>query len=211
VVIAPTEVPPDSPEHYANVARRLAGEIPGAYMPNQYANLGNPEAHYATTGPEVWEQTRGELDAFVAPVGTGGTISGAGRFLKEKRSLLVVGVEPVGSIYHNEKYGTEYPLHTYLVEGVGEDFLPGTYDPEVVDQIIQVSDKETFAVARRLASEEGILAGGSSGAAVAGALKLATERGDSLKKIVVILPDTGRNYLSKAYNDDWLRSKGLIG
>jgi cystathionine beta-synthase len=210
VVIAPTDVAPDSPEHYVNVARKLSGEISGAYMPNQYANPGNPEAHYATTGPEIWEQTKGELDAFVATVGTGGTISGAGRFLKEKkRSVLVVGVEPVGSIYHNEKYGTDYPLHTYLVEGIGEDFVPDTYDPHVVDQFIRVSDRETFEMTRRLASEEGILAGGSSGAAVAGALRFAKEGGSTLRKIVVILPDTGRNYLSKAFNDDWLRSKGL--
>ena len=212
VIIAPTEVSPESPDHYVNVARRLSEEIAGAYMPNQYANPGNPEAHYATTGPEIWEQTRGKLDALVSTVGTGGTISGAGRFLKEKKeSILVVGVEPVGSIYHNEKYGTDYPLHTYLVEGVGEDFIPGTYDPRVVDQIIQVSDMEAFEMARRLASEEGILAGGSSGLVLAGAVKFAQDRGRTLSEIVVILPDSGRNYLSKAFNDDWLRSKGLMG
>jgi len=210
VIIAPTGVPPDSPEHYVNVARKLSGEIAGAYMPNQYSNPGNPEAHYATTGPEIWEQTKGELDALVATVGTGGTISGAGRFLKEKGSVSIVGVEPFGSIYHNETYRTDYPLHTYPVEGIGEDFVPETYDPDVVDRFIRVSDKETFSMTRRLASEEGILAGGSSGAAVAGAVKFAKEEGRALRKIVVILPDTGRNYLSKAFNDEWLRSKGLM-
>jgi cystathionine beta-synthase len=210
VIVAPTDVPLDSPEHYVNVARRLSGEIPGAFMPNQYANPGNPEAHYATTGPEIWEQTEGRIDALVATVGTGGTISGAGRFLKEKNPLVsIVGVEPQGSIYHNEKYGTDYPLHTYRVEGIGEDFIPATYDPEIVNQIIQVSDKESFEMARRLIREEGILAGGSSGSAVAGALKFAMDQGKALSKIVVILPDTGRNYLSKAFNDDWLRSNGL--
>jgi cystathionine beta-synthase len=209
IVIAPTDVPQDSPEHYVNVARRISGEIAGAYMPNQYTNPGNPEAHYATTGPEIWEQTEGQLDALVATVGTGGTISGVGRFLKERGPVSVVGVEPVGSIYHNVKYGTDYPLHPYLVEGIGEDFVPETYDPRVVDQVIQVSDKETFDMTRRLASEEGILAGGSSGAAVAGAVKFAEGPGRSLRKIVVILPDTGRNYLSKTFNDEWLGSNGL--
>jgi len=209
VIIAPTGVPPDSPEHYMNVAKKLSGEIAGAYMPDQYSNPGNPEAHYSTTGPEIWEQTNGELDALVATVGTGGTISGAGRFLKEKGSVSIVGVEPFGSIYHNEKYGTDYPLHTYLVEGIGEDFVPETYDPDVVDKLIRVTDTESFAMTRRLAREEGILAGGSSGTAVAGAVKFAEGEGRTLRKIVVILPDTGRNYLSKAFNDEWLRSKGL--
>ncbi len=210
VVVAPTDVPPDSQEHYVNVARRLSREIPGSYMPNQYTNPGNPQAHYETTGPEIWQQTDGELDALVAAVGTGGTISGVGRFLKEKKpSVSIVGVEPIGSMYHNQEYGTDYALHPYLVEGIGEDFLPDTYDPKVVDKILRVSDEESFRLVRRLAREEGIFAGGSSGAAVAGAMRLAAEAEPGLKKIVVILPDTGRNYLSKAFNDDWLRSKGL--
>ncbi len=209
VIVTPTGAAHDSPEHYINVARRLSKEVQGAYMPDQYTNPGNPEAHYATTGPEIWEQTGGRIDALVVCVGTGGTISGAGRFLKEVRGdVRIVGVEPEGSIYHNKKYGTDYPLHQYAVEGIGEDFIPATYDESVVDQIIQVSDRETAAVTLRLAREEGIFAGGSSGAAVAGALRFASANG-SLEEIVVILPDTGRGYVSKFYNDDWLRAKGL--
>lgn len=209
VVVAPTDVPPGSPEHYVSVARRLSSEIKGAYMPNQYANSGNPTAHYLTTGPEIWEQTGGKLDAFVACIGTGGTISGVGRFLKEKDpSVRIVGVEPQGSIYHNEKYGTDYPLHTYLVEGIGEDFIPGTYDESVVDEVMQVSDKESFDTAMRLVREEGVFAGGSSGSALAGALRLAQEKED-LGRVVVILPDTGRGYLSKLYDEAWRRSKGV--
>jgi cystathionine beta-synthase len=209
VVVTPTEVSPDSPEHYVNVARRLSGDVAGSYMPNQYANPGNPEAHYRTTGPEIWDQTEGKVDALVACVGTGGTISGAGRYLKEKNpNVRVVGVEPEGSIYHNKKYGTDYPLHTYLVEGIGEDFVPATYDQSVVDEIIQVSDQETFGMALRLTREEGVFAGGSSGAAVAGAISFA-KKNERLSCIVVILPDSGRGYLSKLYTEDWRRSKGL--
>lgn len=210
VVVAPTNVPPDSPEHYVNVARRLNEEIKGSYMPNQYANLGNPEAHYKTTGPEIWDQTGGRVDAFVSGVGTGGTISGVGRFLKEKKNgVRVVGVEPEGSIYRNVKHGTDLPLHPYLVEGIGEDFVPGTYDANVVDEIIQVSDKDSFAMARRLTREEGILSGGSSGTAVAGALRFAAAN-PSLDAVVVILPDTGRSYASKLYDEEWLKAKGLL-
>ena len=209
VVIAPTDLPPTSPEHYVNVAKRLAQETPNSFMPNQYQNKANPKAHFATTGPEIWRQTKGRVDALVAGVGTGGTISGAGRYLKsKKRSLLVVGVEPEGSIYGNLKHGTNDPLHPYLIEGIGEDFVPDTYDQAVVDDIIRVSDPESVAMARRLAVEEGILAGGSSGTAVAGALKLARLR-PRLKLIVVILPDSGRSYLSKIYNPSWLRENRL--
>ncbi len=209
VIIAPTEVPHDSPEHYINVARRLCKEVEGSYMPDQYSNPGNPEAHYATTGPEIWEQTEGKIDAFVACIGTGGTISGAGRFLKERKNgLKVVGIEPEGSIYHNVKYGTSLPIHPYLVEGIGEDFVPRAYDGTVVDEIIQISDEETSRMTRRLALEEGIFAGGSSGAAVAGAIRF-SEQNRTLGTIVVILPDTGRGYVSKFYNDDWLKSRGL--
>lgn len=209
LVVTPTDVPPDSPKHYVNVARRLNKETSGSYMPNQYANAGNPLAHYTTTGPEVWEQTEGALDAFVACIGTGGTISGVGRFLKERKpTVRILGVEPEGSIYHNEKYGTDYPLHTYLVEGIGEDFIPKTYDQSVVDDVFQVNDGEAFSTALRLTKEEGILSGGSSGAAVAGAMQLA-ERSPDLRQIVVILPDTGRNYLSKFYDEGWRKSNGF--
>lgn len=209
VVIAPTDLPPSSPDHYVNVAKRLARETPNSFMPNQYSNMANPKAHFATTGPEIWRQTKGKVDALVAGVGTGGTISGAGRFLKGKRrSLLVVGVEPEGSIYGNLKHGTKDPLHPYLVEGIGEDFVPETYDPEVADDIIRVSDADSIAMARRLAAEEGILAGGSSGSAVAGAVELAKSK-PRLKLIVVVIPDSGRSYLSKIYNPAWLKEKGL--
>ncbi len=209
LVVTPTDVPPDSPEHYVNVARRLNMETPGSYMPDQYSNRGNPLAHYLTTGPEVWEQTHGRLDAFVACIGTGGTVSGTGRYLKEKDpSIKIVGIEPEGSIYHNKKYGTDYPLHAYLVEGIGEDFVPAAYEQSVVDEVIQVSDAESFDTALRLTREEGIFAGGSSGAAVAGALKFIAEDPD-MKRLVVLLPDTGRSYLSKFYDQEWRRSKGL--
>jgi cystathionine beta-synthase len=209
IVVAPTDLPPTSPEHYVNVAKKLAKETPNSFMPNQYENKANPKAHFATTGPEIWRQTSGRVDALVAGVGTGGTISGAGRYLKgKKRSLLVVGVEPEGSIYSNLKHGTKEPLYPYLVEGIGEDFVPGTYDQDVVDDIIRVGDAESVAMARRLAMEEGILAGGSSGTAVAGALELA-RRKPRLKLIVVIIPDSGRSYLSKIYNPAWLKANGF--
>ena len=209
VVVAPTELPPSSPDHYVNVALRLQRKTPRSYMPNQYQNLANPKAHYETTGPEIWHQTDGQVDALVAGVGTGGTISGAGRYLKERnKSVLVVGVEPDGSIYGDLKRGTKKNLHPYLVEGIGEDFVPGTYDEGVVDEILTVRDPKSIQAARHLALDEGILAGGSSGTAVAGALQLA-KRQPSLKMIVVILPDSGRSYLSKIFNPNWLRSHRL--
>jgi cystathionine beta-synthase len=191
------------------VAKRLAEETKNAYMPNQYENRGNPDAHYATTGPEIWRQMNGMISALVVGVGTGGTISGAGRFLKERnRSIRVVGVEPEGSIYSNVKFGESRPVHPYLVEGVGEDFIPKTYDETVVDEMLRVSDAESFGMARRLAKEEGMLVGGSSGMAVVGALRFG-EMGNEGDNIVVILPDTGRNYLSKIFDDAWLRDKGM--
>jgi cystathionine beta-synthase len=205
VVVAPTEVPPDSPESYYRVADRLTEEIPGAFQPNQYFNPANPEAHYRTTGPEIWRQTDGRVTHFVAGVGTGGTITGAGRYLKEREAgIEVVGVDPVGSIYSG---GEAKP---YLVEGVGEDFWPESFDPSIVDRYVTVGDRESFLMTRRLASTEGILAGGSSGMAVHAALEVARELDDPAAMIVVVLPDGGRSYLSKVYNDAWMRQYGFL-
>ncbi|HSJ51654.1 MAG TPA: cystathionine beta-synthase [Actinomycetota bacterium] len=202
VVITPTAVPPESPESYYRVADRLTEEIPGAFQPNQYFNEENPAAHYATTGPEIWRQTDGTVTAFVAGVGTGGTISGVARYLREQRSdLLVVGADPEGSIYSGD-------THPYLTEGIGEDFWPKTFDPSLVDRYVRVSDRDAFRMARRITREEGILVGGSSGTAMVAAVEVARDLGPD-DVIVVILPDTGRNYLSKLYSDSWLLQYGL--
>jgi cystathionine beta-synthase len=204
VVITPTAVPPDSPESYYSVANRLTEEIPGAVQPNQYANPANPEAHYASTGPEIWDQTGGAVDIFVAGIGTGGTISGAGRYLKERKGdLVVVGADPEGSIY------TSDDVHPYLLEGVGEDFWPQTFDRSVVDRYVTVPDRDSFLMTRRLAREEGLLVGGSCGLAVVAAVEVAKEYGRDTT-IVVLLPDGGRGYLSKIYNDDWMRDHGFL-
>ena len=205
VVITPTAVPPDSPESYYSVANRLTREIPGAFQPNQYANPANPEAHYRSTGPELWEQTGGRIDVLVAGIGTGGTISGTGRYLKERKpGVQVVGADPEGSIY------TSGDVHPYLVEGVGEDFWPETFDRSVVDRYVTVSDRDAFLMARRLAREEGLLVGGSSGLAAVAAVEVAKEQ-PAGSTIVVLLPDGGRAYLSKVYNDDWMREHGFLG
>jgi len=202
VVIAPTAVAPDSPESYYRVADRLTEEIPGAFQPNQYYNDENPAAHETTTGPEIWRQTDGTITAFVCGVGTGGTITGTSRYLKsQKPDLLVVGADPEGSIYSGD-------VHPYLTEGIGEDFWPTTFDPKLVDRYVRVSDRDAFAMARRITREEGILVGGSSGTAVVAALDAARELGPD-DVVVVILPDTGRNYLSKLYSDSWLLQYGL--
>ena len=206
VVVCPTDVPPEDPRSYYSVADRLAREIPGAYRPDQYSNPANPEAHYTSTGPEIWEQTDGEIKVFVAGVGTGGTITGIARYLKEQdRDIEVVGVDPEGSIYTAQ---TPEDVTTYLIEGVGEDFWPVTYDPSYVDRYEMVNDAEAFAMARRLAVEEGVLTGGSCGMAAVGALRVAQQRPGDL--VVVILPDTGRNYLSRIFSDDWMTEHGML-
>jgi cystathionine beta-synthase len=206
VVVCPTDVEPDDPRSYYSVADRLTNEIPNAYRPDQYSNPANPHAHVHSTGPELWDQTDGEIDVFVAGVGTGGTITGTGRFLKSmKPELVVVGVDPVGSIYTAE---TEDEVTTYLTEGVGEDFWPTTFDPAVVDRWEVVDDREAFLTTRRLAAEEGLLVGGSCGMAAAGALRVALDRPDDL--VVVLLPDSGRNYLSKIFDDEWMRAEGFL-
>src|SRR5690606_34583504 len=205
VVVCPTAVPPEHPESYYSVSDRLAREIEGAWKPNQYANPNNPESHYHSTGPEIWRQTEGKLTHFVAGVGTGGTISGTGRYLKEASEgrVKVIGADPEGSVYSG---GTGRP---YLVEGVGEDFWPDTYDRTIADEIIPVTDAESFEITRRLAREEGLLVGGSCGMAVAAALKLAKRCGPD-DVIVVLLPDGGRGYLGKIFNDKWMSSYGFL-
>ncbi len=211
VIVCPTNVPPDSPESYYEVAKRLAKEIPNSYFVNQYHNEDNVEAHYITTGPEIWTQTGGRIDYLVAGAGTGGTISGVGKFLKEKNpNVKIIAVDPIGSVYHDWfKYKKLIEPKVYMVEGIGEDMLCETMHFEVIDDIIQVSDAEAFYMARKLAKEEGILAGGSSGAAVHAAIKVAQNLPED-KVVVVILPDTGRNYISKIFNDEWMKEKGFI-
>jgi cystathionine beta-synthase len=213
VVLCPTNVAPESPESYYSVAARLARDIPGAFKPDQYWNDENPKAHEATTGPEIWDQTQGKITHLVVSVGTGGTVTGTGRYLKSRNPRLsIIGADPEGSILSGD---TARP---YLTEGVGEDFLPGTFDPSIVDRWVRVSDRDAFAAARRLTREEGILAGESCGTALVAALdearRLMSDGDGALAAqdavIVVILPDGGRSYLSKLYNDEWMRVNGLL-
>ena len=205
VVIAPTDVAPESPQSYYRVADRLTEEIPGAFQPNQYRNPANPQTHYDTTGPELWRQTAGRLTHLVVGVGTGGTVTGCARYLREQNPAIeVIGADPVGSIYSNTE------VRPYLVEGVGEDFWPDTFDPSVVDRYVTVSDRDSFLTTRRLAETEGMLVGGSCGLAVHAALEVARGVDDEEAVIVVILPDGGRAYLSKIFNDTWMASHGML-
>jgi len=205
VVVCPTAVAPEDPRSYYNVSDQLARDIPGAWKPNQYVNPNNPRSHYETTGPEVWEQTAGRITHFVAGVGTGGTISGTGRYLKDVSggTVRIVGADPEGSVYSG---GTGRP---YLVEGVGEDFWPDTYDRTVCDEIVEVTDRDSFELTRRLAREEGLLVGGSCGMAAVAALRVAAAAGPDAV-VVVLLPDNGRGYLSKIFNDDWMARYGFL-
>ncbi len=212
VIVTPTAVPHDSPESYTEVAKRIVRETPNSILANQYFNPKNPDAHYATTGPEIWKQTGGQIDYFVCGIGTGGTISGVGKYLKEQNAnVKVIGADPKGSVLREHFYTKAHPSlsKTYKVEGIGQDWIPGTLNFDVIDDVVEVSDKESFLMSRKLTRDEGIFVGGSSGTAVAAALKYA----DRMKEndvMVILLPDTGERYLSKIYNDDWMRENGFL-
>ncbi len=211
VVICPTAVPPDSPENYHVVAEKIAHETPNAIMPDQYSNPKNPDAHYQTTGPEIWEQTEGKIDYLVCGIGTGGTITGTGKYLKEKKpEIKIIGADPHGSILRDYFYTKQLiQAQPYKIEGIGQEVLPGTLDYGFVDEVHTIGDKESFAMARRLAREEGMLVGGSCGSAVVVAIKVARDL-PAGKLVVVILPDTGKYYLSKFYSDEWMKENRFL-
>lgn len=211
VVVCPTAVEPDDPRSCYSVAKRIADETANCFHSNQYFNADNPGGHYASTGPEIWEDTGGEIDVFVAGLGTGGTLAGIGRYLKEKKpEVQLVGVDPIGSLYYDYiKTQRIAKPFTYKVEGIGEDFFPGTFDPKLIDDIVRVDDKECFLMTRELVRTEGLFCGGSSGAAVSGALQYARKTGKK-QNIVVLLPDGAAKYLSKIFNDEWMREHGLL-
>lgn len=217
VIVTPTAVPPEHPSSYYSVAKRIRDTTPNCVYPNQYDNQANPESHYKTTGPEIWKQTEGKIDVFICGVGTGGTISGAGKFLKEKKpSIKVVGVDPEGSIlkefFDSGGKVIGRTFRTYKVEGIGEDIIPKALWWQYIDAVVRTDDKEAFLVARRMAREEGILCGGSAGSAVAGAIKyVKKEQVGEDKVVVVLLPDDGERYLSKFYDDNWMRENGFLG
>jgi cystathionine beta-synthase len=211
VIVCPTAVEPADPRSYYSVAKKLARDIPNSFYPNQYDNPMNPAAHYATTGPEIWQDSEGKITHFVCGMGTGGTISGAGKYLKEKNpAIQIVGVDPEGSLYYDfHKTGQVVKGRTYVVEGIGEDFFPSTMDMKILDDVIQVSDEDCFVVARRLVKQEGIFTGGSGGGCLSAALRLARDL-DEKAYIVAFMPDTGMRYLSKVYNEEWMRERGYV-
>jgi cystathionine beta-synthase len=211
VIVCPTAVEPADPRSYYSVAKKLARDIPNSFYPNQYDNPMNPAAHYASTGPEIWQDSEGNITHFVCGMGTGGTISGAGKFLKEKNpAIQIIGVDPEGSLYYDfHKSGQVAKGRTYVVEGIGEDFFPSTMDMKILDDVIQVNDEECFVVARRLVKQEGIFTGGSGGGCLSAALRLAKNL-DETAYIVAFMPDTGMRYLSKVYNEEWMRERGYV-